>query len=64
MAGSNGKDGMSRTAAQVGLFACALLVFLGGYYAMRTDDWRKIAGFTAIALVGGILASLFARRAR
>ncbi len=55
---------MGRKAAQVGLFACALLVFLGGYYAMRTDDWKKIAGFTAIALVAGILASAFARRAR
>lgn len=55
---------MGRKAAQVGLFACALLVFLSGYYAMRTDDWRKIVGFTAIALVAGIVASAFARRAR
>jgi hypothetical protein len=56
--------GAGKLLAKAGLAGCALLVFLSGYYAMRTDDWVKIAASTAVALVAGVLASAFARRAR
>ncbi len=50
--------------AQVGLLGSSLLVFLCGYYAMQTEDWRRILAFTALAAVAGVVASGFARRAR
>ena len=60
---ANGGGG-GKLGAQAGLACCSLLLFLCGYYAMRTEDWRKIAASTAVALVAGVLASAFARRAR
>lgn len=55
---------MGKAAAKAGVAGCALLIFLSGFYAMRTDDWVKIGASTAVALVAGLLASAFARRAR
>jgi hypothetical protein len=53
-----------RITARIGLYASALLVFAAGWFAMRTDDWKRIVALTALAAVAGIAASQFARRAR
>jgi NADH:ubiquinone oxidoreductase subunit 4 (subunit M) len=55
---------MNRTLAKAGVVASAFGVFIGGWLAMRTDDWKQIVLFSALALGAGYLASAFSRRAR
>ncbi len=49
-------------AAKAGFIASALAVFACGWLAMRSDDWKRIVLFSALALVAGALASAFSRR--
>ena len=58
------RDRLGRLTARVGLFASVLIVFASGWFAMRTDDWRKIVALTALAAVAGVVASQFSRRLR
>ncbi len=55
---------MNALAARVGFFASLLVVFLCGWFAMRTDDWKRIVALTLLALVAGFVATQFSRRAR
>jgi NADH:ubiquinone oxidoreductase subunit 4 (subunit M) len=50
--------------ARVGTVLSALAVFACGWLAMRTDDWRLIVAYSALALVAALLAQAFARRSR
>lgn len=59
-----GKARFSRASAKVGAGLAAFVIFLCGWFAMHTDDWRAIVGFTFLALAAGAAASAFARRAR
>jgi len=52
-----------RLLARFGMYACAFGVFLCGWLAMKTDDWRIMVGLTALAGVAGIAASAFGKRA-
>jgi NADH:ubiquinone oxidoreductase subunit 4 (subunit M) len=52
----------SRLLAQIGFAASAFAVFLCGWLGMRTDDWRKMVAYAALALVAAALASAFSRR--
>jgi hypothetical protein len=51
-------------AARAGFVGSALAVFTCGWLAMRTDDWRRMVVFAALALAAGALASAFSRRSR
>lgn len=62
MAGQGG--GMSKGLARLGTGVAAFLVFLCGWFAMKSDDWRVIVGLTLLAGVSGVVASGFSRRAR
>ncbi len=55
---------MSRAAARAGQLASVAMVFAAGWFAMRTDDWKRIVLLTALAAVAGLLATEFSRRAR
>ena len=55
---------LSRAAARLGLFASVFIVFVCGWFAMRTDDWKRILLLTALAALAGVVASAFSRRAR
>lgn len=57
-------NGASRLAAQAGMAVAALGVFTCGWLAMRTDDWRKMVLFTALAMGAALVGSAFSRRAR
>jgi len=50
--------------AKLGLGASAFLVFVCGWFAMKSEDWRVTVGLTLLAGVAGVLASSFSRRAR
>jgi hypothetical protein len=50
--------------ARAGMYVSAFGVFLCGWLAMKTDDWRIIVGLTALAGVAGIAASAFGKRSR
>ncbi len=52
-----------RVLPRIGMYASAFGVFLCGWLAMKTDDWRIIVGLTALAGVAGIAASYFGKRA-
>jgi len=53
----------SRLLARIGMYASAFGVFLCGWMAMKTDDWRIMVGLTAVAAVAGMAASAFGKRA-
>jgi hypothetical protein len=53
-----------RLAARAGHLAAIGAVFAGGWFAMRTNDWRQIALYTGLAVLGGVLAAAFSRIAR
>jgi hypothetical protein len=55
---------LDRLLSRAGMAASALAVFTCGWLAMRTDDWRYMLLFTGLALVCGMIASAFSRRAR
>jgi NADH:ubiquinone oxidoreductase subunit 4 (subunit M) len=57
-------DGLPRTMAKLGMGLAAFAVFTCGWLAMRTDDWRKMAAYTLLALGAAMAASAFSRRAR
>jgi hypothetical protein len=50
--------------ARAGVVAGAFAVFLCGWLAMRSTDWKQIVLFSALALVAGAVASAFGRRMR
>jgi hypothetical protein len=50
--------------ARVGVVAAAFAVFLCGWLAMRSTDWKQMVLFSALALAAGAVASAFGRRAR
>jgi hypothetical protein len=49
--------------ARIGMYGCALGIFVCGWLAMKTDDWRGIVGLTALGAVAGMAASAFGKRA-
>ncbi len=53
-----------RLSARLGLLVSVIIVFGSGWFAMRTDDWKKIVALTALAAVAGVVASQFSRRLR
>ncbi len=53
----------ARLLSRFGMYASAFGVFLCGWLAMKTDDWRIMVGLTALAAVAGIAASAFGKRA-
>jgi uncharacterized membrane protein len=61
---SRDRDPFQQAAARVGFFASLLAVFLCGWFAMRTDDWKRVVGLSALAVLAGFVASRFSRRAR
>ncbi len=54
----------SRLLPRIGMYASAFGVFLCGWLAMKTEDWRLIVGLTALAAVAGLAASAFGKRTR
>jgi hypothetical protein len=54
----------SHLLARIGMYASAFGVFLCGWLAMKTDDWRIIVGLTLLAGVAGLAASAFGKRTR
>jgi len=62
MAGQEG--GMGKGLARLGLAASAFLVFVCGWFAMKSEDWRVTVGLTLLAGVAGLVASTFSRRAQ
>jgi hypothetical protein len=58
------RERLARLSARIGLLASALVVFASGWFAMRTDDWRRILALTALAAAAGLVASRFSRRLR
>ncbi len=63
MPGMSGPGGR-RLLTQVGMGASAFLVFLCGWFAMKSDDWRVIVGLTLLAGAAGVTAQAFSRRLR
>jgi len=55
---------LGRTMARAGMALAAFAVFTCGWLAMRTDDWRKMAAYTLLAMGAATAASAFSRRAR
>lgn len=55
---------LRRIAAKAGFLASAFALFICGWLAMRTDDWKRMVLFAALALVAGALASAFSRGGR
>ena len=64
MARASLRERLRAGSARAGTLAGAFAVFLCGWLAMRSSDWREILLFSALALVAGGVASAFARRAR
>ncbi len=58
------RDANRRTLGKIGAGVCAFGVFLSGWMAMRTDDWRQMALWTVIAVGCGWFASRFAAMGR
>ena len=50
--------------AKVGQLVSAFGLFLCGFLAMQTTDWRKIVLYAVLALGAGLAASIFSRMAR
>ncbi len=61
---SRDRDDLQRAAARVGFFVSLLAVFLCGWFAMRTEDWKRVVVLSVLAVVAGAVASQFSRRAR
>lgn len=57
-------SGPSRAVAKLGMGLAGLGVFTCGWLAMRTDDWRKMAVYTVLAMGAAMVGSAFSRRAR
>jgi cyanate permease len=51
-------------ASRAGFIASAFAVFLCGWFAMQTDDWKKMVLFSVLALGAVALTSLFSRQGR
>ena len=61
MAPPDPKNGRTRVLlGRIGTGISAFGVFISGWMAMRTNDWRQIALFTVIAVGCGYFASRFA----
>lgn len=50
--------------AKLGVAAAAFAIFTCGWLAMRTEDWKEMVFYSALALGAGAVASAFSRRAR
>jgi hypothetical protein len=50
--------------AKLGQAGSALALFLCGYLAFRSDDWRLTLVFSLLSMGAAILASRFAARGR
>lgn len=50
--------------ARIGMVASALAVFLCGWLAMKTSDWKRIVLFTLMAGGAALVAQAFSRRLR
>lgn len=57
-------DRLVKVLAKVGTAVAAFCVFTAGWMAMRSDDWRMIAGLTALAALAGLIAARLSGRAR
>lgn len=57
-------EGRGKLLARLGLGASAFLVFVCGWFAMKSEDWRVTLGLTLLAGVAGAVASGFSRRAQ
>jgi hypothetical protein len=53
-----------KAAARVGMFASAFGVFVCGWMAMQSSDWKVIVGLTVLAGLAGLAAQAFARMGR
>lgn len=53
------RDRALRLAARAGHLASIGIVFASGWFAMRTDDWKKIVLLTLLAGGAGLLALKF-----
>ena len=62
MAGQGG--GMGKGLARAGLAGSAFLVFVCGWFAMKSEDWRITVGLTLLAGVAAMVAQAFSRRAQ
>ncbi|MBI5070597.1 MAG: hypothetical protein HZB56_20405 [Deltaproteobacteria bacterium] len=58
------QGGMGKGLARAGVAASAFLMFVCGWFAMRSDDWRVTVGLTLLAGVAALVAQAFSRRAR
>jgi hypothetical protein len=52
----------SRFAAQAGFVASAFAVFLCGWLATRTNDWRLMVLYSALAIGAAVIATALTRR--
>jgi hypothetical protein len=51
-----------RWTAQAGFVASAFAVFICGWLAMKTSDWRLMVLYSALALGAAVLAMAVSRR--
>jgi hypothetical protein len=51
-----------RAAAQAAFVASAFAVFICGWLAMRTSDWRQMVLWSALAIVAAVIATAVRRR--
>ncbi len=58
------QGGMGKGLARAGTAASAFLVFVCGWFAMKSEDWRVTVGLTLLAGVAAMVAQAFSRRAR
>jgi hypothetical protein len=61
---SDEKPPLSPGLAKVGQVLSAFGLFLCGFLAMQTSDWKQIVLYSVLALGAGVAASIFSRMAR
>jgi hypothetical protein len=52
----------SRFAARAAFVASAFAVFICGWLAMRTNDWRQMVLWSALAIAAAVIATAARRR--
>jgi hypothetical protein len=57
------RERLRQLGARAGVVVSAFAVFSAGYAAMRSSDWRVMAGFTLLAGLCGVAAQYFQKRA-
>jgi hypothetical protein len=55
---------LARFGARLGFLASALIVFMSGYAAMRSNDWRVVTVITLVGGLAGLVAAGLAQRNR